>query len=209
VRLYSAIRHTCRIGFKGWLNVTVEGRENVPKEGGFFLLTNHQSIIDGPVVHCFSPRLLFSMTKSTQFRQGWERAILRHVGTFPTRRHQVDPQAVRVALRYIEEGRAVGIYPEGERSWDGRIQPLRLGTIRLVLKAGVPVVPCGIVGLYDFWPRWDRPPRRLPFVKRMPVTIRFGAPMSFGRHDDRASREAVLDQTLETITSALEFVSRP
>lgn len=203
------VRQIFRVGFRGWLKVTVEGEKNVPMEGGFLLLTNHRSIIDGPVVHCYSPRLLYSMTKSTQFRQPWERAILRHVGAFPTRRHQVDPQAVRVTLRYLEQGRAVGIYPEGERSWDGRIQPLRLGTIRLVLKAGVPVVPCGVVGLYDFWPRWDRLPRRLPFLNRAPVTIRFGTPMHFGRHDDRASREAHLDETLEAITAALEDVSRP
>jgi 1-acyl-sn-glycerol-3-phosphate acyltransferase len=207
--IYPMIRHTCAVAFRGWLKIGVEGSENVPPTGPCIVVTNHQSIIDGPIVHCFAPRLLYSMTKSTQFKRAYMRGLLRHVGTFPARRFQVDPQVVRVALRYLEEGRAVGIYPEGERSWDGRIQPLRLGTIRLILKAGVPVIPCGVVGLYDFWPRWDRLPRRLPFVRRTPVKVRFGKPLNFGLHDDRASREAHLDETLETITHALEEISRP
>ena len=48
----------------------------------------------------------------------------------------------------------MGVFPEGERSWDGRLQPLRSGTIRLLLKAGVPVIPCGMVGIYEVFPRW-------------------------------------------------------
>jgi 1-acyl-sn-glycerol-3-phosphate acyltransferase len=206
---YSTIRHTFRVGFRGWLKVAMDGKHNVPREGAFILLVNHQSILDGPILHSFAPRLMYSMTKSTQYTNAFMRALLPRVGTFPTRRHQVDPQAVRVALRHLAKGRGLGIFPEGERSWDERIQPLRLGTIRLVLKAGVPVIPCGVVGLYDFWPRWDRVPRRLPFVKRAPVTLRFGTPMHFGRHDSRASREVLLDDTLDAITQAMEEVSRP
>ncbi len=207
--LYPMIRHTFGVGFRGWFKISVEGRENVPVRGPFILLAMHRSNLDGPILHCYSPRLLFSMTKSTQFRSAWMRAILRHVGTFPARRFQVDPQSVRVVLRHLKEGRGVGIFPEGERSWDGCIQPLRLGTIRLILKAGVPVIPCGLPGLYEFWPRWHSLPKRLPFVGRTPITVRFGAPLTFGRHEDRASREVLLDETLETITKALDEVGRP
>jgi 1-acyl-sn-glycerol-3-phosphate acyltransferase len=205
--IYPMIRHTCGVGFRGWLKVGVEGRDNVPRKGPFIVLVNHQSILDGPILHCYSPRLLFSMTKSTQFKRAYMRGLLRYAGTFPARRYQVDPQSVRVVLRYLKEGRGVGIFPEGERSWDARIQPLRLGTIRLILKAGVPVIPCGVNGLYDFWPRWHRLPRRLPFINRTPVTLRFGEQLHFGQHDDRATREALLDDTMETITAALEGVS--
>ena len=207
--VYPAIKSTAAVVFRGWLKVRVEGKDNVPKTGPFIMLTNHQSNLDGLLVHAYSPRLMFSMTKSSPFKHAWARPILRNVGTFPARRHRVDPQVVRVALRYLGEGRAVGIHAEGERSWDGRIRPLRLGTIRLVLKAGVPVIPCGVVGAYDIWPRWDSFPVRIPFLDRTAVRIRFGSAMHFGRHDHRASREEHLDETLESITRVLQELTHP
>ena len=65
-----------------------------------------------------------------------------------------------------DQGEGVGVYPEGERSWDANLQPFRRGTIRLLLKAGVPIIPTGVVGSYDVWPRWSRTIRR----RRVKVT---------------------------------------
>jgi len=138
------------------------------------------------------------MTKSTQFASPFMRWLLPRIGGFPTRRYRVDPQTVRVALRELGRGRGVGIYPEGERSWDGTLQPLRKGTMRLLLKAGVPIVPCGISGSYDVWPRWSRRPRRCR------VQIRFGEPIVFGPHDERAAREAAVPAATAHLERALK-----
>src|SRR5690606_38543582 len=69
-------------------------------------------------------------------------------------RFEPDPQAVRLVLRRLREGHGVGLYIEGERSWGGRPQAPRRGTVRLILRAGVPVVPAAIAGSYEAWPRW-------------------------------------------------------
>ncbi len=175
----------------------VRGVENVPKTGPFFLVPNHQSVLDPMVVQAACPRTVHSMTKSTQFATPFMRWLLPRLGSFPTRRYRVDPQSVRVALRELARGRGVGIYPEGERSWDAELQPLRKGTVRLLLKAGVPVIPCGISGSYDVWPRWSKRPRRCP------VRIQFGEPILFGAHDDRAAREAALPAATARIERAL------
>jgi 1-acyl-sn-glycerol-3-phosphate acyltransferase len=103
-----------------------------------------------------------------------------------------------VALRRLEEGKGVGIYPEGERSWDGALQPFRQGTVRLLLKAGVPVVPCGIDGSYDVWPRWSRR------ILRFPVRIRFGPPLRWPALDSRQERDAVLGEATQQLRDALE-----
>ena len=163
-----------------------EGREHVPESGPFILALNHNSLLDAPLAQVACPRTVHTMTKSSQFRSAPFRWLLLGLQTFPVRRYRVDPQAVRTVLRLLEEGRGVGIYPEAERSWDGRAQPFRRGAIRLILKAGVPVVPCGITGSFHVWPRWSRRPRRGQ------VTVRFGPPLEFGRHDDREAREAAL-----------------
>ncbi len=177
--------------------MVVEGRDNVPTSGPFFLIPNHQSILDPILVQALCPRRVHSMTKSTQFGSRLMYWLLPRIGAFPTRRYRIDPQTVRTALRLLEDGEGVGIYAEGERSWDGRLQPLKRGTIRLILKAGVPVIPCGIVGSYDVWPRWSKRPRRAN------VRISYGEPLSFGAHDDRTRREAAVDETAEIIRNAI------
>ncbi|MBI4545501.1 MAG: 1-acyl-sn-glycerol-3-phosphate acyltransferase [Gemmatimonadetes bacterium] len=175
----------------------IRGLENLPRTGPFFLIANHQSIIDPILVQAHLPRVIYTMAKSTQFASpimGW---LMPRIKSFPVRRFEIDPQAVRFALRRIAEGEGVGIYIEGERSWDGRLQPLRLGTIRLLLKAGVPVIPCTIQGSYDVWPRWARAPRPAP------VSITLGPPLRFPRLDDRRSREPAVPVAAETIMAVL------
>lgn len=182
--------------------VEVEGREHLPSAGPFILVANHQSVLDPILVQSAVPRNdIYTLTKSTQFDGALFRWVLPRANAVPVRRYRVDPQAVRVMLRHLEAGRGVGIYPEGERTWDGSIQPLRRGSIRVILKAGVPVVPCGVAGTFGVWPRWSRR------VRGGPVRIRFGPPMKFGRHDDRNEREALLEETAAAIRRALAELS--
>jgi 1-acyl-sn-glycerol-3-phosphate acyltransferase len=120
---------------------------------------------------------------------------------FPVRRYQTDPQAVRTALRLLSAGAGVAVYIEGERSWDGAMQAPRPGTVRLVLKAGVPVIPCGIAGAYEAWPRWSSRPQFLP------VRINFGAALTFPQIDDRRAREALVPLAADRIMTELARLS--
>lgn len=183
----------------GPLDVT--GLEHVPGEGPFLLLANHQSYLDPVLIQTVVRRPIYTMAKSTQFSDRLTGALLRRVNSFPVRRFETDPQAVRIVLRRLGQGHGVGLYPEGERSWDGRLQPPRLGVLRLILKAGVPVVPCGISGAYDVWPRWDRG------LRRGAVRIAFGPPLRFPHHDRRAHREAAVPEVRERLMAALSELS--
>lgn len=201
--LYRTARQIARVYFRTIIKLRFEGTENVPAVGAFLLVMNHQSHLDPLLLHTYCSRLLFTMTKSSAFRNRFMRWIEPRVGAFPTRRYQVDPQAVRVALRFLDEGKAVGIFPEGERSWDAKLKNLRRGTVRLLLKAGVPVIPCGIVGTYEVWPRWGGMNWFSMGPGRPLVTIRYGEPMHFGKYDDRASREAALPSATKQVEEAL------
>ncbi|HUG00606.1 MAG TPA: lysophospholipid acyltransferase family protein [Longimicrobiales bacterium] len=205
VPVYRAFQGTVRLLSRVFLpSVTVEGLHNVPDRGPCLIVSNHQSILDPILIQSFCPRPLHTMTKSTQFGVpvfGW--LVREHLLAFPVRRFQIDPQAVRVALRRLEQGRAVGVYVEGERSWDGCLQPPRLGTLRLLLKAGVPVIPCAISGSYDVWPRWDRA------LRLAPVRIAFGEPVPLPKLDDRRARERSLDGAAAAVMGALRALLRP
>ncbi|HEX6940054.1 MAG TPA: lysophospholipid acyltransferase family protein [Longimicrobiales bacterium] len=175
----------------------IRGLDNVPRHGPFLLVGNHQSILDPILIQAICPRPVHTMAKSTQFTSPFFAWLMPRVLSFPVRRYETDPQAVRYALRKLREGEPVGIYVEGERSWDGRLQPPRLGAIRLILKAGVPVVPVTIQGAYDVWPRWHRS------IRRDTIRITFGAPLTFPRLDRKADREAALADATERIMAAL------
>ncbi|MBW3553812.1 MAG: 1-acyl-sn-glycerol-3-phosphate acyltransferase [Gemmatimonadetes bacterium] len=181
--------------------VEVEGLENVPEDGPFFLVANHQSYLDPMIIQTVVRREIYTMAKSTQFSDRLTGGILRRLKSFPVRRFETDPQAVRIALRRLREGYGVGIYIEGERSWDGRLQPPRLGALRLILKAGVPVVPCGVSGAYDVWPRWDRA------LKRGRVRIKIGPTMRFPQLDSKPEREVALPDVGARVMEALSDLS--
>lgn len=201
--LYRTLRRMMSLYLRARLRIRTEGASNVPRTGPFLLVLSHQSHLDSLLLHTFCPRLLFTLAKSSVFRTPFMAWLAPRVGAVPARRFQIDPQAVRVALRLIGRGEGVGVFPEGERSWDGVLKPLRAGTIRLLLKAGVPVIPCGILGTYEVFPRWGHMNWLKIGFGREPVTIRYGEPMHFGKHDDRAEREQALPGATAKVETAL------
>jgi 1-acyl-sn-glycerol-3-phosphate acyltransferase len=173
------------------------GLENIPAEGPFMLIANHQSVMDPMLIQSLCPRPMHAMAKSTQFRVPVIGRIMTHCYGYPVRRFQVDPQAVRITLRRLQQGHPVAIYIEGERTWDGRIQTPRLGTVRLALKAGVPILPTAIAGAYDAWPRWAAKPQRGR------ISISYGPPLRLPKIDSRTGREKALPAATDTILTAI------
>jgi 1-acyl-sn-glycerol-3-phosphate acyltransferase len=178
----------------------VDGLEHVPETGPFLMIANHQSYLDPVLIQAVVRRPMYTMAKSTQFSAPVTGRLLERLKSFPVRRFEIDPQAVRITLRHLRAGRGVGIYIEGERTWDGRLQPPRLGTIRLILKAGVPVIPCGISGAYDVWPRWGK-------LRRGRIRIRIGPPMRFPQLDRRQDRDAALPEARERLMSSIAVLA--
>lgn len=195
--LYRLCQGIVRVGWPLVGRLIVRGIENVPASGPFLLIANHQSILDPILIQTVCPRPLHTMAKSTQFASPAMRWLMPRLLSFPVRRFETDPQAVRHVLRRLGEGHGVGIYIEGERSWDGRLQAPRRGTVRVILRAGVPVIPTAIVGSYEAWPRWDRR------LRRSDVAIVFGPPVRWPAMRDRAEREAHLDVAASDLMSRL------
>jgi 1-acyl-sn-glycerol-3-phosphate acyltransferase len=203
--LYPLVAGGARLVFPRLTPVEVRGTEHIPKRGGVLLLPNHQSALDPFVVQAWCPRRVRSMTKSTQFGTPFMGWIVPRLGGFPVRRYQVDPQSVRTVLRLLGEGECVCIYPEGERTWDGRLQPFRRGTLRVALRAlqdGHTVIPVGLDGVFDLLPRgagFRRPSE--------PVRVSFGEPIQpppgLATAPGRAAREAALPQFRKVLTEAL------
>jgi len=177
--------------------LTVEGQEHVPETGPFLLISNHQSVLDPFFIETFIQRPVHQMAKSTQFASPLFARAMRGCYAFPVRRFQVDPQAVRYVLRRLGEGDPVHIYIEGERTWDGSLQPPRRGTVKIALRAGVPILPAVIDGTYDVWPRWDRG------LRSAPVRVAFGPTFRLPTPLNRREREAAIPAASDRIMAEL------
>jgi 1-acyl-sn-glycerol-3-phosphate acyltransferase len=196
--LYPTARAVLGAVLRVGLRLRVDGAERVPETGPCVLAANHQSILDAVVVQSVCPRPVRAMAKSTQFRGPLWSRLMPALGAFPVRRFDPDPQAVRTALRVLARGEVLGLYPEGERSWTGAVNPFRRGALRLLVSSGVPVVPVAVSGTYDVWPRWSRWPRRGT------VRVAFGRPLRLPVLHTRPDREAAVATAGRRLANAFE-----
>jgi 1-acyl-sn-glycerol-3-phosphate acyltransferase len=159
----------------------IEGVRRVPRSGPAILACNHVSYLDWlflPLV--VRTRRISFLAKLEYFtRPGLKGAGQRYfftaTGQVPGDRSGADASsaALRTAKRLREEGRLVGMFPEGTRSRDGRLYRGRTGVARLAAETGVPVIPCATVGVFDIAP----PGTRIPRPRR--IGVRFGEPLSW------------------------------
>jgi len=98
-------------------------------------------------------------------------AFIRSIGAFPIQREGVGTQGMKESLKRLRAGSIVTFFPEGTRSLDGKLGPLKPGIAALAARAGVPVVPAGIAGTFEVWPRSSFLPRPHP------VHVHYGPPL--------------------------------
>ena len=160
----------------GW-SFRATGRTNVPKTGPVLLLANHQSMLDPVPLDMASPRPLSFLARHNVFRNRLWARVLRYYGGIPIDRgHGKD--GLRAVIDVLARGEAVVVFPEGERTRAGAVQPLKAGVTLIVEQFDGPVVPVGIAGAFEAWP-WHRLlPRFCPLF--LPDTGR-GIAMSFGK----------------------------
>ena len=128
--------------------IKVEGLENLPKEGGVLLCTNHISNFDPPVVGVTASRKVYFMAKAELFKVPILKNLLDNFGTFPVNRGGSDREALRTGLKILKEGNVLGFFPEGTRSKNGELGKGQAGAGFFALRSTAAVVPCAIIGPY-------------------------------------------------------------
>ena len=157
------------------IGLEVYGVEHVPPEGPVIVVSNHLSNADPPIVSIAFPRPLFFMGKSELFRNPLLARLVRLFGGFPVERGTADRGAIKHALKVLQQGQAMGIFPEGGRAKTAALVPGYPGAGLIALQANVPVLPVAITGTEYFPVNGDRPPRR-PRIAPRRVTVTFGEP---------------------------------
>ena len=155
----------------------IRGREHVPRSGGVLIVANHQSFIDIPLVSTGARRHVCFVARDSLAQARWLGYVMRRCGAVLIRRGRADRRALEDMVAHLSAGDAVAIFPEGTRSRDGRVGPFRGGFQLVAKRAGVPILPAGIQGTYDAWPR----SRRWPRLRR--ISLSFGEPLDPGSAD--------------------------
>jgi len=148
----------------GW---EVQGREQIPRTGGFVVASNHISFWDPPLIGAAVPREVHFLAKEELFANpvfGW---LIRSYNAIPIRRGMVDLSGMARAVETLRRGHGILLFPEGTRMRDGQLHPARPGVGLMAVNASVPVVPCYISGS-------NRPGQWLS--RRCRVRIWFGRP---------------------------------
>jgi 1-acyl-sn-glycerol-3-phosphate acyltransferase len=143
------------------------GRENIPTTGGALLISNHLSYLDVFVLGIPVPRPLNYVARSTLFLPVLG-ALIRSVGGFPIQREGMGASGLKETLRRVRNGGIVVLFPEGTRSRDGALGPIKPGIAVLATRARVPIVPAGVAGTFEAWPRG----RRFPWPS--PIRVHYG-----------------------------------
>jgi 1-acyl-sn-glycerol-3-phosphate acyltransferase len=140
-------------------------------KGPLLLLSNHQSMFDPVLVGLSSRRYLSYLARKNLFEQPVLAPLIRSLNAIPIDRN-MGKDGIQAVLDALGCGQAVLVFPEGERTHDGTVQPLKAGASLLIKRVSCPIIPVGIAGTFGAWSRFMKWPRPAPlFLPPRPSTI--------------------------------------
>lgn len=179
----------------------VHGLEHVPSSGPAILASNHLAVADSFYLPLVVRRRITFLAKAEYFTgtgiKGWFiRWFYTVAGQVPIDRTNADAaqDALNAAVRVLDQGKLLGMYPEGTRSPDARLYKGKTGLARIALETGVPVIPVAMIGTDVVNP----PGSKMWRFGR--VQLKFGEPMDFSRFEGMAGNRfierAVIDEVM-------------
>jgi len=138
--------------------IKVYGKENLPANGPVVVLSNHQSFLDPLICQNWRWRPFYYITRVTLFKGFWG-LIIDGFYTIPINQDGADLKSMRAIIEILKRGRVVCLYPEGSRTYDGKIAEIRPGFGLLVRRSGATIVPMVMDGIFERWPRTQKFPK--------------------------------------------------
>lgn len=169
---YDAFRVIARLAATVCFRARWLGAENFPSTGGALICSNHQSFIDPIIVGMTCNRRMNYLARDTLFHNPLLAPLIRYLDAIPIDREGGGLAGLKETLRRLKAGEQVLIFPEGTRTHDGEVLPLKAGFCAIARRSKTPLVPIGLDGAYQAWPRTAR----LPRLGRIAVVI--GEPIS-------------------------------
>ncbi|MDR2677664.1 MAG: 1-acyl-sn-glycerol-3-phosphate acyltransferase [Puniceicoccales bacterium] len=203
--LFAISRWFFRVVVEDFFDVEFWGEEHVPQCRACILAANHCSFLDPPAVAVGCIRSTFSLARKTLFKPGIRGRFFSQLLTIPVDRDGAgDISAIRNVLQKLKAGQSILIFPEGKRSLDGEIQPLKRGIGLLAARAQAPVVPVRVFGSHWAWNSSMKNPKFF-----VPLRVVYGPPLMPEVYDPGPAHEDRYGIITHHIHSSLLAISSP
>ena len=169
---YNVLRVFSRLVAVWMFGLRVVGRKNWPAAGGGLICANHQSYFDPPLIGLTCNRRMNYLARDTLFRVPVLSQLIHFLDAIPIDRDGGGLAGLKETLRRLKAGEMVLIFPEGTRTTDGEVAPLKPGFIAVARRSKVPLIPVGLDGAYQAWPK------RSPLPRLARVAVAVGPPIT-------------------------------
>jgi len=170
--------------------IRAKGQKLVPQEGGFILASNHVSYLDPPAIGVSCPRKLNYMARHDLFKVPLLGGWLKRVGVFAVKRNSADFAALKKAIRLVQGGEGLLVFPEGRRQSGGVFGAAEAGVGFIALRSKAPVIPVFVKGTDKVLPKGAK------FIRFNKIRISFGRPVCF---DGNMPYQDVADKIMQEI----------
>lgn len=171
------------------LKVTIKGK--IPT-GPALIAANHTSFLDPPIVAVSFPEEIHFLARKSLFNNPIFGSFIRNLNAHPISGDGKDMAVFRAVTEILTDGKKVLLFPEGKRSFDGELLPLKQGVALMAHKNNVPIIPCWIEGSLTTWPRH----KKLPHIFGK-VSCYFGDPVYPDKDVDVKESIRVMMENLE------------
>lgn len=167
-----------------YFRVSTEGRHKAPMSGPAVFVCNHESHLDPLMVGVFCPRIICFFARHTLFRGafGW---LIRSYDAIPVDQDKHPLAGIKATLARVKQGDAVLVFPEGTRTLDGHLEPMKGGFITLVRRGKAAIAPVGINGAYESMPYGAS------FPKPKKLAVVYGDPFPYEQLAEMTDQELI------------------
>ncbi len=205
-RWYDCVFWSSFLGFTFGHSLRVIGRRNMPDTGPVLVIANHQSFFDPVLVGLASRRYLSYLARESLFKNRFFSGLIRSLDAVAIDNKGLGKEGLQATLGCLDRGKAVLVFPEGERTSDGSMEPFKPGISLLIKRVKAPIVPVGIAGAFHAWPRKQKTPSLAPlFLPAWDGTIA----MSVGKPINpecfaKMQRDAIVQSMFEAVKKEWE-----
>ncbi len=146
---YYAVRGISRLLAILLLDYRIHGQERMPSEGAVMILSNHQSLLDPVLVGILFDRKLEYLAKKSLFKNPYFGFLIRALDAIPIDRERGGLEGLKMMMQRMKDGRAMLIFPEGTRSRDGELLPIKGGFIAVARRSNATLLPVAIAGAHE------------------------------------------------------------
>lgn len=181
----------------------VRGEDNLPEHSGYLIASNHTSHIDpfiiASIIYLKHRKIARYIGKKESLNNVVSKFVYSTFDVIPIDRNSKSKKTINYAIKCLKNKEIIGIFPEGTRTFDGKIQRGKTGIARMALRSNVCIVPVAIKGTFDLWPRH----RGFPKIKKI-VKVNIGKTIDLHNYTKRKISKKILRYTTDLIMQRIE-----